>query len=173
MSPALAGSASTVQSPRRIRVSHFTPLGFIPDYIVPLRTTPDTPPDRARLNHRLTQTHGAPTPGHLAGVRGAGLQRPITGRGAGPAWARPRPRRHAVALAGRAATWPGRRPSLRRIEAVGGNSRYIGASVSVGSVSVLLLSLSVLRVYQCFYASSIWQCQHASVRIFSVRTSVL
>ena len=81
MSPALAGSASTVQSPRHFRVSHFTPLNFIPENIVSFSTDKSEPPTRAR----------------------------------------PRPRRHAVALAGRAATWPGRRLSLRRIAAVGGN----------------------------------------------------
>ena len=69
-----------------------------------------------------TTAHGVPSSGHLAGAprRGTPAANHRAGS-AGPARARPRPRLHAVALAGRAATWPGRRPSLRRIAAVGGN----------------------------------------------------
>ena len=84
-----------------------------------LRTAPDTRPDRPRM----TTTHGAPSPGHLAGAprRGTPAANHRAGS-AGPARARPRPRHHAVALAGRAATWPGRWPSLRRTAAVGGKN---------------------------------------------------
>ena len=34
-----------------------------------------------QTRHQTHQTHRAPAPGHLAGARGAGLQRPIPGRG--------------------------------------------------------------------------------------------
>ena len=84
MSPALAGSASTVQSPRHSRVFHFTSRYFrhltshhltsSRNILSPspptkvntqsLRTAPDTPPDRPRL----TTAHSVPSPGHLAGA---------------------------------------------------------------------------------------------------------
>ena len=71
MSPALAGSASLAQSPRHLPFTHSNSRHFrhltshhltssrivlfpSPPTKVNLRTAPDTPPDRPRLNHRLT-----------------------------------------------------------------------------------------------------------------------
>ena len=89
MSPALAGSASTAQSPRHLPFAHFTSRHFrhlTSHHLTSSRTVLFLSTDQSELPHRtrhttrLTQTHGAPAPGHLA--RGAGHQRPITGRGA-------------------------------------------------------------------------------------------